>query len=158
MGWNYLSIPKLQQGTRWSLMEKWIHHTLYNGCNDLSMHGLNLIYVSKRSLWTYTLRYAYFCVSIYILTVFFRVSSLVLGQSCERSSTGLKNIPDSKVHGSKCRPQMGPMLGPWTLLSGMVSRISCTSKTECSITDTTVCIFHWIYYLINVSVNMTLQC
>ena len=32
--------------------------------------------------------------------------------------------PDSKVHGAKmgppvsCRPQMGPMMAPWTLLSG----------------------------------------
>ena len=34
------------------------------------------------------------------------------------------NPPDSKVHGANmrppgsCRPQMGPMLAPWTLLSG----------------------------------------
>ena len=34
--------------------------------------------------------------------------------------------PDSKVHGANmgppgsCRPQMGPMLAPWTLLSGSV--------------------------------------
>ena len=27
-------------------------------------------------------------------------------------------IPDSKVHGANCRSQMGPMLAPWTLLSG----------------------------------------
>ena len=32
--------------------------------------------------------------------------------------------PDSKIHGANmgplgsCRPQMGPMLAPWTLLSG----------------------------------------
>ena len=36
-------------------------------------------------------------------------------------------IPDSKVNGDimgspgSCRPQMGPMLAPWTLLSGIVS-------------------------------------
>ena len=28
-----------------------------------------------------------------------------------------RGFPDSKVHGA-CRPQMGPMLSPWTLLSG----------------------------------------
>ena len=34
------------------------------------------------------------------------------------------NNPDSKVHGANmgppgsCRPQMGPMLAPWTLLTG----------------------------------------
>ena len=37
-------------------------------------------------------------------------------------------LPDSKVHGSTWgppgsrRPQMGPMLAPWTLLSGLVTR------------------------------------
>ena len=36
----------------------------------------------------------------------------------------VKHYPDSKVHGptwgppGSCRPQMGPMLAPWTLLSG----------------------------------------
>ena len=43
-------------------------------------------------------------------------------------------FPDSKVHGptwgppGSCRPQMGPMLAPWTLLSGLVchwSNIQC---------------------------------
>ena len=44
MGWNYLSIPKLQRCNRWSLEMD----TLYNGCNYLSMLGLKLIHVSKR--------------------------------------------------------------------------------------------------------------
>ena len=49
MGWNYLSIPKLQRCNRWSLgMDKWFHTTLYNGCNYLSMLGLKLNHVSKR--------------------------------------------------------------------------------------------------------------
>ena len=36
-------------------------------------------------------------------------------------------VPDSKVHGptwgpsGSCRPQMGPMLAPWTLLSGVMT-------------------------------------
>ena len=49
MGWNYLSIPKLQRLHRWSLgMHKLFHPTHYNGCNYLSMLGLKLIHVSKR--------------------------------------------------------------------------------------------------------------
>ena len=52
MGWNYLSIPKLQRLHRWSLgMDKWFHSTLYNGCNYLSMLGLKLNHVSKRGPW-----------------------------------------------------------------------------------------------------------
>ena len=49
MGWNYLSIPKLQRLHRWSLeMDKQFHPTHYNGCNYLSMLGLKLNHVSKR--------------------------------------------------------------------------------------------------------------
>ena len=41
MGWNYLSIPKLQRCSRWSLgINKWFHHTLYRACDYLSMLGL----------------------------------------------------------------------------------------------------------------------
>ena len=48
MGWNYLSIPKLQRLFRWSLgMDKWFHPTLYLVCDYLSMLGLKLIHVSK---------------------------------------------------------------------------------------------------------------
>ena len=54
MGWNYLSIPKLQRLHRWSLgMDKVIStHTLYWACNYLSMLGLKLIHVSKRVHWS----------------------------------------------------------------------------------------------------------
>ena len=49
MGWNYLSIPKLQRCNRWSLgMDKWFHPTLYWACDYLSMLGLKLNHVSKR--------------------------------------------------------------------------------------------------------------
>ena len=49
MGWNYLSIPKLQRCNRWILgMDKQFHLTLYQACNYLSMLGLKLNYVSKR--------------------------------------------------------------------------------------------------------------
>ena len=37
-------------------------------------------------------------------------------------NTGSHRFPDSKVHGAKmgpCWPQMGPMLAPWILLSGL---------------------------------------
>ena len=43
---------------------------------------------------------------------------------------GKPDIPDSKVHGANmgppgsCRPQIGPMLAPWTLLSWMVGTTS----------------------------------
>ena len=48
MGWNYLSIPKLQRLHRLSLgMDKLFHPTLSNRCNELSMPGLKLNHVSK---------------------------------------------------------------------------------------------------------------
>ena len=49
VGWNYLSIPKLQRLHRWSLrMNKEFHTTPYSGCNYLSMLYLQLIHVSER--------------------------------------------------------------------------------------------------------------
>ena len=48
MGWNYLSIHKLQRCNRWSLgMNTSYHTTLCHGCNYLSMLGLKLNHVSK---------------------------------------------------------------------------------------------------------------
>ena len=47
MGWNYLSIPKLQRLHRWSLgMDKQFHPTVYYVCSYLL--GLKLNHVSKR--------------------------------------------------------------------------------------------------------------
>ena len=52
MGWNYLSIPKLQQLHRWSLgMDKLFHPALHNGCNYISMLGLKFIHVGKWNSW-----------------------------------------------------------------------------------------------------------
>ena len=52
MGWNYLSIPKLQRLHRWSLgMDKKFHPMHYNGCDYLSMLGLKLNHVIKRGHW-----------------------------------------------------------------------------------------------------------
>ena len=49
MGWNYLSIPKLQHCNSWSLgIDMWIHPTFYWTCDYLSMQGLKLPYVSKK--------------------------------------------------------------------------------------------------------------
>ena len=49
MGWNYLSIPKLQWCNCWSLeMDTKFLLTLYNVCNYLSMMGFKFIHVSKR--------------------------------------------------------------------------------------------------------------
>ena len=48
MGWNYLSIPKLQRCNRWSLgMDKLFHPTLYQVYDYLSMLWLKLNHVSK---------------------------------------------------------------------------------------------------------------
>ena len=48
VGWNNLSIPKLQPLHRWSLgMNKEFHPTLYNGCNYLSMLELKFIHITK---------------------------------------------------------------------------------------------------------------
>ena len=49
MGWNYLSIPKLQRCNRWSLgMDKWFYPTFYWARDYLSMLVLKWIHVSKR--------------------------------------------------------------------------------------------------------------
>ena len=48
MGWNYLSIPKLQWLPSWSLgMDEWFHPAHQNGWNHLSILGLKLIQLSK---------------------------------------------------------------------------------------------------------------
>ena len=53
MGWNCLTISKLQCLHSWSLgMDKQFHLTHYNGCNYLSILGLKLIHVSKWGHWT----------------------------------------------------------------------------------------------------------
>ena len=44
---------------------------------------------------------------------------------------GMKRVPDSKIHGGNMGPiwadkaHVGPMLAPWTLLSGVTSEIAC---------------------------------
>ena len=49
VGWNYLSIPKLQLFHCWSFgMDRSLHPTLYRTCNYLSILGLKFIHVSKR--------------------------------------------------------------------------------------------------------------
>ena len=51
MGWNYLSILKLQRLHRWSLgMDKLFHPALYWACNYLSVIGLKLIHIIKETL------------------------------------------------------------------------------------------------------------
>ena len=49
MGWSYISIPKLQWWSLWSLgMDKWFHPTHFWECDYLSMLGLKLIHVRKK--------------------------------------------------------------------------------------------------------------
>ena len=53
VGWNYLSILKLQRLHRWSLgMDEKFHPTLYDGCIYLFMVGLKLIYINKTVVWS----------------------------------------------------------------------------------------------------------
>ena len=53
VGWNYLSIPKLQRCSYWILgIDKKFHLTLYWACDYLSMLGLKLNHVSKRGHWS----------------------------------------------------------------------------------------------------------
>ena len=48
MGWNYLSIPKLERGKHWSLgIVNLFHPTLYWACDYLSMLGLKIHHVGK---------------------------------------------------------------------------------------------------------------
>ena len=48
MGWNYLSISKLQRFQRWSLgIDMRFDPTLYNGCKYLSMLRLMVKHISK---------------------------------------------------------------------------------------------------------------
>ena len=57
MGWNYLSIPKLQRLHRWSLgMDKLFHPALYWACNYLSVIGLKLIHII-RNPWCFGVQY-----------------------------------------------------------------------------------------------------
>ena len=49
VGWNFLSISKLQRLHRWILrMDKLFHPTLYSGCNYLFKLGLRSIHVIKQ--------------------------------------------------------------------------------------------------------------
>ena len=58
-GWNYLSIPKLQQLHRQCLgMDKLFHPTFHNGCNYLSLLGFKFNLVSRRSHRRYVYEYA----------------------------------------------------------------------------------------------------
>ena len=53
VGWNNLSIPKLQLCNHWSLgMDKYFHHILYWVSDYLSMQGLKLIHISKGGYWS----------------------------------------------------------------------------------------------------------
>ena len=52
MGFNYLSIPKLQRLHRWCLgMDKWFHNTRYYECDQFSMLRFKFIHVSKKGPW-----------------------------------------------------------------------------------------------------------
>ena len=76
-GWNYVSIPKLERCSRWSLVkDKLFHPTLYHGCNYLSMLGLKVIHVIKRGSCCLPLR------------VVHRVKATAV-QNCPRNTIGL---------------------------------------------------------------------
>ena len=50
MGWNYLSIRKLQRMHRWSYgMNMYFHSTCYRACDCLSIRGLKLTHVRQNA-------------------------------------------------------------------------------------------------------------
>ena len=68
MGWNYLSIPKLQLCNLWSLvMDKLFHPTLYWTCDHLSILGLKFIHVSEKSPWYINQSRLVFCIIYHIV-------------------------------------------------------------------------------------------
>ena len=67
MGWNNLSICKLQRLHCWSLgMDKYFHPTLYWACDCLSMPELKLNHVSKRGHWAFCTKVADEIVQLYM--------------------------------------------------------------------------------------------
>ena len=116
MGCNYLSRPRLQPPLK--LGHEWIitsHCFIWESLLTLaSIRGLFsscLILVSKRGSRNF----------VRVLISFVECGTRHFDRICQGVA------PDSNVHGANmgppgsCRPQMGPMLAPWTLLSGVVT-------------------------------------
>ena len=100
----YWFIPKPQR-CNGLVLDALFFLTFYNGCSYLSRLGLKINHASKRGP----------CVTV------------------------SPNHPDGKVHGTNtgppgsCRPQMGPILAPWSLLSGHLPTITITSTNSRSL-------------------------
>ena len=111
VGLNYLSIPKFQRCSRWSLrMDNYFNPTLYNGCHYLSMRGLQLNHVSKRGprcspvrlrlrqcLFNQN-RYRYHIRSTKNITIYNNHIFLIYNESNARGETSIKVISD-RWHG-----------------------------------------------------------
>ena len=138
MGWNYWSIPKLQRLHRWSLgMDKWFHPTFYNECNYLSMLGLKLNHVSKRSHWWWTLNpagstysdFTWFIMSIHYFTEIL-IHTLKLSNEATLSSDkfqmdGLRHV---KITWTQLTPSTHSLL--WTSLI-LNRNIDCVTWKYC---------------------------
>ena len=91
------------------------------------------IFVFITAFYT-TIQYTPWCLSM----VGYLKSYFLVYLIMQNFSKALKRYPDSKVHGANmgptwglpgsCRPQMGPVLAPWTLLSGYGWRSRVISK------------------------------
>ena len=136
MGWNYLSIPKLQRCNRWSLgMDKLFHPTHYRACDYLSMLGLKLNHVSKRGPGQI------FKPGL-IMTVPLAMPSPLLPGSYETSMYQWEGhnsfYTNSKVHGANMGPIWGrqdpggPHVGPMNFAIWVVEGYlhSCCTNTS----------------------------
>ena len=100
-GIKHISIPKLQLLHFWSLgIDKLFHSTLYGGCNYLSLLRFKLIHGCKRG----SRCPGAFCQNICLN---------------EKESQMAKSMGPTWGPPGSYQPQMGPMLAPWTMLSGM---------------------------------------
>ena len=95
VGWNCLSIPKLQLWNSWSLwMDKQFHPTLHQARDCLSVLGFELIHVSERGHW----RRKLLNVSIITLDCFCNPNIVViyyLSFHCKSLSGNQSNYPFS---------------------------------------------------------------
>ena len=140
-----------------ALMLMWPHYYGVYSCSiwAYSTNSKSLVYLEVRSL-THVIKSLGFkihCGGYMTLNSLFVITS----PHC------IVHIPDSKVHGvnmgppGPCRPQMDPMLAPWTLLSGIlylhtIPQGICTRFTLCRVLflfcasnfyPYLVCFLHW---------------
>ena len=97
MGWNYVSIPKLQRCNRWSLgMHRLFHPTLYWACDYLAMLGLIHFIKSRPCKYWYV-----FVNSCHAEFILIRVRKLVsCGIYFRKRKIFVPSITSQKYHGT----------------------------------------------------------